>query len=200
MNSKAIKAVTAAAVFAIAGYWYWSPFLTIRQLQTAAQAKDADSFNERVDYPKLRESLKGQFSALIAEKMGNTVDVQNPFTALGTALSLVMVNQMVESMVRPEVVMQAMRNGKVEPSVKPQRALPATDQPASPVDPASTAPAEQEKPKWTYERKGVDKLLAYAVDPKNPGAPNTEKVGLMFERSGFANWKLTELRLPAQGK
>ena len=198
MRTKAIKIAASAIVVAIASYWYWSPFLAIRQMQSAAQEKDADAFNERVDYPKLRESLKGQLSAVMGEQMAKTQDAGNPFAALGSMLGLALVDRFVDAMVRPETVMRAMQDGRMSPA-----AAKTSDTPAPTTsNPDSQAPAEarEDKPKWTYDRKGVDKLIAYATDPKKPGAQNSEKLGVVFERSGFANWKLTEVRLPAMEK
>ena len=198
MTPKIIKTAAVVTVVAIAGYWYWSPFLAIRQMQSAAQAKDADAFNERVDYPKLRESLKGQLSAVMGEQMTKTQDAGTPFAALGSMLGLAMVDRFVDAMVRPETVMRAMQDGQMSPvAVKPSDAPAPTSS-----NPDSQAPAEarEDKPKWTYERKGVDKLIAYATDPQKPGAQNSEKLGVVFERSGFANWKLTEVRLPVLGR
>ena len=198
MTPKNIKVAAAVAAVTIAGYWYWSPFLVIRQMQSAAQEKDADAFNERVDYPKLRESLKGQLSAVMGEKMAKTQDAGNPFAALGSMLGLAMVDRFVDAMVRPETVMRAMQDGQMSPA-----AAKPSDAPAPTTsNPDSQAPAEarEDKPKWTYERKGVDKLIAYATDPQKPGVQNSEKLGVVFERSGFVNWKLTEVRLPAMEK
>lgn len=200
MTSKAIKAAAIVAVLAITSYWYWSPFLAVRQIQSAAQKKDADAFNERVDYPKLRESLKGQLSAVMGEQMAKTQDASNPLAALGSMLGLVMVDRFVDAMVRPETVMRAMQNGQMSPGAKPTADTPST--PADkPLDQASQEPKDKdEKPQWTYDRKGVDKLIAYATDPQKPLAPDSEKLGVVFERNGFANWKLTEVRLPAMNK
>jgi hypothetical protein len=187
---KALAAVGTLVVASIAAYWYWSPFLTIRQIQNAAQEKDADAFNDRVDYPKLRESMKGQFSAMMAEKMGSVTDSGNPFAALGAALGLVMVNQVVEAMVRPEAVMQAMRNGRFAAPSKSQ---------VEPTPQENTAPGK-EGPRFIYERKGTGKLIAYAADPGKPDEKNEDRFGLVFVRNGFADWKLTEVRLPMLNK
>lgn len=195
MTTKTIKIAAIAAFVAVAGYWYWSPFLAVRQMQSAAQEKDADAFNERVDYPKLRESLKGQLSAIMGEKMAKTQDASNPFAALGSMLGLAMVDRFVDAMVRPETVMRAMQDGQMSPAAAKTNDAPAP--PSSKSDTPASAEAREDKPKWTYDRKGVDKLIAYATDPQKPGAQNSEKLGVVFERSGFANWKLTEVRLPA---
>lgn len=195
MASKTIKAAAVIAIVAIAGYWYWSPFLAVRQLQAAAQKRDADAFNERVDYPKLRESLKGQFSAMMAEQMAVTRDSSNPFAALGTMLGLAVANQFVDAMVRPETVMRAMQDGQLSPKTKQPSGAPSSEKPE-----AAKAESQEDKPKWSYERKNVDKLIAYATDSKKPDVPNQQKFGMVFERNGFANWKLTEFRLPAMNK
>lgn len=198
MTTKTIKIAVIAAAVAVAGYWYWSPFLAIRQMQSAAQAKDADAFNERVDYPKLRESLKGQLSAVMGEQMAKTQDAGNPFAALGSMLGLAMVDRFVDAMVRPETVMRAMQDGQMSPAAAQPSDAPVP--PTSNQDSQAPAEARENKPQWTYDRKGVDKLIAYATNPQKPGAQNSEKLGVVFERSGFANWKLTEVRLPAMEK
>ncbi len=198
MTSKTIKAAVVIAIVAIAGYWYWSPYLAVRQLQSAAQKKDADAFNERVDYPKLRDSMKGQLSAMFAQKMGEPADAGNGFAALGAMLGLAVVNQFVDAMVRPETVMRAMQDGAM-PS-KPNQAGAPPAQSTSAQDSQASADPEDNKVKWTYERKGADKLIAYASDPKKPDEQNGQKFGVVFQRSGFADWKLTELRLPAVDK
>ena len=51
-----------------------------------------------------------------------------------------------------------------------------------------------QKAEWAVERLGMNKVVAYA---QNPGDPAAEKVGAVFERTGFADWKLTEIRLPS---
>jgi hypothetical protein len=57
------------AIAALVAYWYWSPFLALKQMQSAARAQDADAFNRHVDYPRLRDSLKGQMAARMAAEL-----------------------------------------------------------------------------------------------------------------------------------
>lgn len=187
--SKAALAALLAVILAVAAYWYWSPYLAIRQLQSAAKSGDADAFNDHVDYPKLRESLKGQFSALIADSMQTATESKNPFAALGTMLGLAVVDKMVDAMVRPELVMQGMKTGQFRPEGRP-----ADNRPPAASD---VPPAKDERVRWAYDRKGVDKLVAYTQDDT---ATDGKRVGTVFERSGFANWKLTEIRIPSLKK
>jgi hypothetical protein len=193
MASKLLPAAAASIAVAVAAYWYWSPLLTVRQLQSAAQSRDAEAFNAQVDYPRLRENIKGQLSALMAEKMGKTAESDNPFAALGSMIGMAVANPLVDAMVQPETVMQAMRSGEFGLLKSPQTRAPA---PA----PADGSPAPQSsKPKWTYERQSVNQLIVYAIDPKKPEASSRERTGLVFERSGFADWKLTNIRLAGAG-
>lgn len=196
MKNKTYFAAAVVLLLAISAYWYWSPFLAVRQLQTAAQNGDAETFNDHVDYSKLRESLKGQFSALVAEKMGAPQDASNPFAALSSLIGLGLVNQMVDALVRPEMVMSAMKNGQLRrPAAVAQTGGPAP-MPSS-TTPSSSSAGPGEKARWVIDRRGANKMTAYAVDPERPDVPNSERLGLVFERSGFVDWKLTDLRIPA---
>jgi hypothetical protein len=117
MNSRVVKGGVVAALVVIAAYWYGSPLLAIRQMQSAAKAGDADAFSDHVDYPRLRESFKGKFSAMFAQRMAAQSNSDNEFAKAGAALGMMlgtaMVNQFVDAMVRPEVVMRAMQEGKL---------------------------------------------------------------------------------------
>lgn len=176
MKSKAIAGALALTAAAVGGYWYYSPHLALKSMQTAAKEKDADKFNEHVDYPKLRESFKGQMSAMMAAQLGKTGS--SGAEALGTMLGAAMANQFVDALVRPEVVMKAMQSGKFSPKAAG----------------TSSSSSESKKPSWTFERKGTDQLIAYAADPDS--SDNSKALGVVFERYGFAHWKLTEVRFP----
>lgn len=177
-------ATTLAALLAIAAYWYWSPLLAIRTMQRAAVAHDAEAFNSHVDYPRLRDSLKAQLASRMGGKLAASADAGNPLAALGASLGRVVADTLVDAMVRPELVMRAMRSGQFD------------GRPAAPdaAAPATGDRAGEAKPAWNYVRLGADKLLIYAE--KGARAPE-RNTGIVFERSGFATWKLTQLRLPA---
>lgn len=185
MKSNTLRAAVVVAVLAVAAYWYWSPLLAMHQMREAARAGDADTFNDYVDYPRLRDSLKGQFSSRLTQQMASEPEPKNEFAkagaALGSMFAIAMVDKMVDSFVRPETVMRMMQQGKVMPKRS-----------SSSSASGSTAD-EANQVKWTYERKGVDKLIAYGNEA---GQPESARVGVVLERAGFAKWKLTELRLP----
>lgn len=175
---KKIVSFSLAALIAlglvVGAYWYYSPYLAMNRMATAAKMNDADKFNEGVDYPRLRDSLKGQISAQMAMTVGK--QSSTPFGALGAMLGMAMVNQLVDSFVRPEMVMEMMKDGKVKTT-----------------GPSSSNSSETKDVNWNIERKGVDRVIATA---QNKGESESKaELGFVFERSGFATWKLTELRM-----
>lgn len=206
-SSKTVLALVVALLLALAAYWYWSPFLAVRELQKAAQAGDADTFNAHVDYAKLRESLKTQLSALLAQKIGATPDSGNPLAALGGMIGQRLLNPLVDAMVRPDTVMAAMKSGQwgrnaatpampAVPAVPPAAGAQAAP-PAVPAPPAVATSTDESRGRWVIDRQGASRMTAYSVDPAKPDEANADRLGLVFERSGFADWKLTDIRLPA---
>ncbi len=176
---KILVAILLATALSVGAHWYYSPYIAMNSMVSAAKAKDADKFNEYVDYPSLRESFKGQFSAKLADVMGN--QPSNAFSALGAMLGMTMINQMVDALVRPELVMKMMEEGKAQQPNKSASDKPSSDE------------SDTKAPKWEFERKGTDLVLA---TPIQEGSNNSQPV-FVFRRAGYANWKLTEVRLPA---
>ena len=182
MKSRTLISAVLVAVLAIGGYWYFSPYLALKSMRSAAERHDADAFNERVDYPRLRESLKGQLAAHMSQQASKSAD--SGAGALGAMLGMALINPLIDAIVRPELVMQAMQEGQL-------KGLPGAQPGAAGDQPATSA----QEVKWEVERKGANKLIAHGRDA---GEPRADKgLELVFERSGFADWKLTEIRLPA---
>ncbi|WP_431050040.1 DUF2939 domain-containing protein [Roseateles sp. L2-2] len=192
------KVALVAAVLAIAAYWYWSPWLAIHQMRNAAKAGDATAFNERVDYPLLRESLKGQLSTAVGakatERSESGSDIAKAGAALGSLFATAMIDRMVDAFVRPESVMRIMQEGKL----MPRRESRAKQPEGTSSDPEGDAEGGQSsakrEPIWTTERPGVDTFVLYA---RRAGQAEDRRTGLVFQRRGFASWVLTEIRIPA---
>ena len=190
MSSKALKIVVAVAVLALGAYWYWSPFLAIHAMQRAAELHDAETFSDYVDYPKLRESLKSQFAAMMADETAKASEADRPGAALGALIGSAITDKLVDAVVRPALVMRAINEAKLSP--KPAAVADSGDTHAEPGTQASMGNGAK-KPRWIFDRHGANKLIAYAV---NPDDQNQRRLAIVFERTGFADWKLTEIRLP----
>ena len=186
MMARLRAAAVVLALFAgvVGAYWYWSPLWVVRQMQAAARAGDGATFNEYVDYGRLRESLKPQLPALVGASPPATSE--GPSAWIST-LVRARSDRLVDALVRPEVVMQLMRVGRLAPRE------------GEPPPGAPSAPSAPDGPRsgrlvWTDERPGPDLYVVYAL---REGADPAQRIGLVFERSGFARWRLVGLRLAA---
>jgi hypothetical protein len=181
-KTKAAAFATVAAFAAIIGYWYWSPLLSVRQFQAAAVERDASAFNRHVDYPKVRESIKGQFSPMFSDKPGQPADRGNGSTgaAFGKKMGMGMVNRYVDGALRPEILMRSIALGQ----------LSARSPGNAPKDQALA-----DESQWQFERQGVNQVLAHVVG-SGRSDDALPPLGMVLQRSGFATWKLTQLLLP----
>jgi hypothetical protein len=82
----------------------------------------------------------------------------------------------VDAMVRPEAVMFVLEHGDF--AKKKQRERPEGDMPRDEPPPSET------KPKWVSEREGVNRYVVH-----------NDHIALVLVRNGFADWKLSEMRL-----
>lgn len=174
-TSKRIVVLVSLLVIAVAAFWYWSPFLALRQLQAAAKAGDGPAFNERVDYPRLRESVK---TSILGQQAAQPAS-DSTFGSVGRAFGEALVGRMIDALVQPDVVMRMMEKGrlKVESS-------------------ESDAAADEEKKDWFSERDGANRLTAWVG---KTGQAKEERLGLVMERYGFASWRLVGLNMPQRG-
>ena len=171
-----ISSIATALVVSIASYWYYSPYLALKNIRDAALRKDADAFNDRVDYPKVRESLKGQIAAIMSDKATSSDKGYPPF---GPILGKAFVNPMIDALVRPEAVMYVMQHGEIMSAQSSVR----SDTQAMP---------EKQSVEWTLERKSFDKIIIYRQESRLKLAKD---FAVVFERNSFADWKLTEIRI-----
>jgi len=178
LQLRILAAIAVVAAAAIAAYWYWSPYLAVRDLRDAALNADAARFNEHVDFPRVRDSLKAQFAERIdgnAERAGG---------GLGGLLANALVGTVIDAAVRPETIMFAMREGRFRVGRNGQR----DDEP-------QTDPGARQQPVWRTERQGFDTVL-FHVQQDGSGGSGKDRMALVMQRHGFADWKLTDIRLP----
>ncbi|MCO5975854.1 DUF2939 domain-containing protein [Ideonella oryzae] len=179
-----LPVIAALLALLLGTYWYASPYLALRHMQAAAQARDAERLNAQVDYPRLRESLKGQFSSRLAHELGGDAGSQDALgqlgAALGTTLGSALGDRLIDALVQPEMVMRALTEAELRPRMGHDK----------PDEGSATKPAVT----WTSERVNLNTLVVYGH--RQADAPE-DRLALVFERSGFADWKLTEIRLPA---
>lgn len=184
MKSRKSSVLLAIGLLFVAAYWYFSPYVTLYSMRTAAQNHKAEGVAEHVDFVKVRENLKSQMSQAFAGLAKETETTDNPFAKaggmLGAALGGALVNQFVDVLITPEALAAAMREGKVE---KPTQT------------PAQESAKDASKVTWAFERSGVNDFKAVAMDEEKAPA-----VGFVFERYGFVSWKLVKIDIPSLNK
>jgi hypothetical protein len=164
------KFVIAAVAFLVAAgaWWYLSPYWTLRQMQSAAQKGDARKFSEYVDYPAVRQDLKGEFRRAILKEAAASKQ-NGGFAVLGSAFALALINPLIDTMVTPEGLEAAFAHRKQVAATGKVAKLPE-----APADPL-------------IERDGLERFTVHDKDPS--------KGSLVFARYGLG-WKLVGFELP----
>ena len=166
-QSKGFPTALLAVVVAVAAYWYWSPLLVVHQMKEAVRVHDVEAFNNHVDFPALRENMKDD----IGGKPGD-----DALSGFGRLLGGVVV----DALVRPEAVMFVLEHGDFAKKRNSRHEDRDAREPQRDEEPSSG----EDKPKWLTEREGVNRYIV-----------RNDKIALVFVRSGFADWKLSEFRL-----
>lgn len=166
-QSKAIPTALLAVVVAVSAYWYWSPLLVVHQMKEAVRVHDVEAFNSHVDFPALRENMKDNMA-------GQPGD--DALSGFGRLLGGVVV----DALVRPEAVMFVLEHG----DFAKKRSGRHEDRDARERERDLEPSSGETKPKWVGERDGVNRYVV-----------RNDKIALVFVRNGFADWKLSGLRL-----
>ena len=105
MRSRRGRAIAVTAILllaAAAGSWWWfSPYWTLRNMQAAVKARDAEAFSRYVDFASLRADLKADAFAKIAKEAKTSKgDTSDGFAMLGAA----MVGPIIDGVISPDGV------------------------------------------------------------------------------------------------
>jgi hypothetical protein len=123
------------AVIAALGFGYASPYMALNSLKRAADARDAQTVNEYVDFPALRESLKQQVTGILSRRL-DAHGSGNPLAAIGAMIGVALIGPLVDAYATPDGV-AALLNG-IPPRGDPDQRPPVP--PAAGNSP-DTAPA-----------------------------------------------------------
>ncbi|MDB5837517.1 MAG: hypothetical protein JWR14_7347, partial [Caballeronia sp.] len=119
-SKSVVIALVVVIVVAMLGVIYASPYIALDRLKRAADARDAQTVNQYVDFPLLRESLKDQVGQLLTRK----IDIQksgNPLAIIGAMIGAALIGPLVDSYATPDGV-AAILNGippRGDPGEKP---------------------------------------------------------------------------------
>lgn len=184
-------ALVVLILIAALGFIYASPYIALNRVKRAADARDAQTVNQYVDFPALRASLKEQVAALLTRR----VDIQksgNPLAIIGAMIGAALVGPMVDSYATPDGV-AAILNGippRGVPGERPPQAGDATpaNAPSSGVTTAQQPP--REPPQTTA---GYRSLNTFVVTYQH--GVGDARYSAIFHRDGLVSWKLVAVDL-----
>jgi hypothetical protein len=183
MKASRVIWVLALAVLAGAGGWFFhTPYATVKAIRQAAYDKDARALSSYVDFPAVKENLKASVRAKMHPDRGEGAQ-QTGSAAMGAALAMAVVGPMIEALVTPDTIALVL-NGEI-PSLERRRE-------------AERAPAVRSGPEpdeRTEVRMGYESFNRFVVTARKHGDED-EPMALVLQREGLASWKLVAIRLP----
>jgi len=104
-HMKFVIIATAALVVLGVAWLYFSPYLALKAMKKAALEGNAEDLAEYVDFPSVRESIKGAMMGGVMRKMEGqkkkAAGDDDPFDALGVVMAEAMIGPMVDAIVSP---------------------------------------------------------------------------------------------------
>ncbi|MEZ0604518.1 DUF2939 domain-containing protein [Paraburkholderia sp. IW21] len=194
------------AVIAALGFGYASPYMALNNLKRAADARDAQTVNQYVDFPALRESLKQQVAGLLTRRFeahGNG----NPLAAIGAMIGVALIGPLVDAYATPDGV-AALLNGMPprgdpgeRPPVPPAAENASAPTPAAPAvgtsanSAANSANSENsatppQPPQTTAGYRGLNEFVV----TYQHGAGDA-RYSAILRREGLFTWKLAAVNL-----
>jgi hypothetical protein len=172
---KALPFFGIVLLIAIGAWVYYTPYLALRSMRSAAEAGDGAALSGYVDFPAVRESLKTTVNAKVASVASAAQDTGNPLGMFGAAFASALVSPMIDTFVTPESLALILNGVKPEPGGSVKVALPS------------------EKDVETTTR--YDGPSTFLVTVKTKGS-SAEPIGLVLRRGGLVSWKLSALTFP----
>jgi len=195
--------VAAAMIVAAFGYAYASPYIAVKRMKAAADARDAATLNEYVDYPALRVSLKQQVGDMLHRRI-EAQHSSNPLLILGAVIGAALIGPLVDAYATPEGVAALLDGmpptGKPgeHPQTPPQdssaQPAPAAPQAAPPTPAASGNAAPEPRPVTTAGYRGLNEF-ALTWERSDTG----EHYAAILQRHGLFSWKLAAVELNEGG-
>jgi hypothetical protein len=195
-----ITSLVVLLIVAALAFVYASPYIALNRVKRAADARDAQTVNEYVDFPALRASLKDQVGALLTRR----IDIQkngNPLAIIGAMIGAALVGPLVDSYATPDGV-AAILNGippRGDPGERPpvpasDAAIAAASAPPPAANAASIASAASETPKQPPRTTAGYRSFDTFVVTYQHGVGDV-RYSAIFHRSGLITWKLVAVDL-----
>lgn len=158
------------------------PFVAARQIRAAVIAGDAMALDQRIDFPAVRDSLKGQLYGLVEPPQAPGAANPTGSSGFGGAIKAFM-GTALDVLLTPQGVLELLRH-------KTALAQGAAADGGAPAAPDESEPP-QGKPMLHYRFVSTDRFEVTVAEADAPDAPAT----LVLRRYGL-EWKLAAIELP----
>ncbi|MGV9009426.1 DUF2939 domain-containing protein [Brevundimonas sp.] len=179
MIKKLLTGVVIAGVVVFAAVWAMSPVLAGQAIIRAAERGDEAALERLVDFPALRESMKGELNdLLIAEMRNDPRVVENGLGGLTTMLAPMFISGAVDTVVTPQGVAAMVTTAQA----------PEADGTPAP-EPADARDEPDLHKAWGY--RSMDVFAVTLTDRDRP----EHSLALLLERRGLFKWQLAAVDL-----
>ena len=188
-----VIALLVVVVVAVLGVIYASPYIALDRLKRAADARDAQTVNQYVDFPLLRGSLKDQVGQLLTRR----IDIQksgNPLAMIGAMIGAALIGPLVDSYATPDGV-AAILNGippKGDPGEKPPGPSESSGAVVAAPGAAQAPPPSAPKPP-PQTTAGYRSFDTFAVNYQH--GTGDARYSAILRRYGLFSWKLVAVEL-----
>lgn len=176
---KIFNGLIGLVVLALLGWIVATPWLAAQDLAEAAERGDARALERRVDFPKLRESMKEELNARMAEEV-RARSGSDRLAGLGALFGPSLISGAVDALITPQAVSAMVQTG---------------DAPKAPGRGDSRAEVEA-KADAVVRSMGYRDLNTFAIRFRDAKNPDDRSVTLLMKRRGLVDWKLEAVELP----
>jgi hypothetical protein len=154
------------------GYYFLSPFVLLRSLTEAARTGDQDALAADIDFPEVKDDLKGQLGDVIARRaMGTRQHRHSSLEDFALALSPAMGSQVIDAAITPGNVAVILRR---------------------PAKVSGDSAAHSSLWRGHFTWTDFNHLEARYANRNR----SDEALTIVLERQGIFGWKVVALRLP----
>ena len=169
-------------VLAFAGAYAASPLFAFQQLKQAAESGDRDRLEALVDFPAVREDLRGQTESKAMKLAREAGGIGHPLAMVVGRAAGALSDRAIDKLVTPDAIADLVRYGRA-----------AHD--ASPPAPAAKGSAAKapDGPKMRYAYLTPDRFRITIA----PNATSVDAVALIMDRHGLFSWRVERIELAA---
>lgn len=184
--TKKLKISIIVLVSVILIYLLASPYWAIYKIRQAIIKQDSVTLARYIDFPSVRQDMKDQFKAQIAQKISLDSSAEGGFAALGTLLASSMADKMVDVMVSPQGLTLLLQGKKLKQQLEQAQPLPTESE--------QQMHLEEQTQKISYHSHYESfNQLAVELYAAEQHATTT----VILQRQGLS-WKVTQIQLPMQ--